>query len=109
MTRLSTHVLDQYHGKPAAGVRVTLLLEGNDVPIAEVFTNADGRVDEPLLENAPGGHYQLVFAIGEYYAAQGVACPFLDRVPVWCCLDEGQRYHVPLLVTPWAYSVYRGS
>lgn len=109
MAHLSTHVLDQYHGRPAKGVRIRLYTSASPEPLAEVVTNADGRVDQPMIEGGKGGPVQLVFDIGEYFNSQGVDSPFLERVPVWCTLQEDGRYHVPLLVTPWAYSVYRGS
>jgi 5-hydroxyisourate hydrolase len=80
-----------------------------------LLTNADGRVAEPLLEGAQmlAGRYQLVFAVGDYFVEQGVALttpPFLDLVPiVFGIADPAAHYHVPLLVSPWAYSTYRGS
>jgi 5-hydroxyisourate hydrolase len=113
--KLSTHVLDTASGKPAAGVRVELhLLDGTPgkSPIADVVTNADGRA--MLIE--PGhltiGRYRLLFHVGDYFTAAGVdgARRFLDVVPVLFAVDDPSAgYHVPLLVSPWAYSTYRGS
>jgi 5-hydroxyisourate hydrolase len=77
-----------------------------------VTTNADGRTEAPLLEGAAllVGDYELVFAVREYFGGRKVECPFLDRVPVrFSISDPNTGYHVPLLVTPWAYSTYRGS
>ncbi|MFC0268480.1 hydroxyisourate hydrolase [Kushneria aurantia] len=110
MPTLTTHVLDQCHGRPAAGMTVSLVAHGDSEPNLTVQTNADGRLDAPLLNGGgDGGHYRLVFHVRDYFLAAGVESPFLDRVPVEVVLERGQRYHVPLLVTPWAYSVYRGS
>ena len=115
--RLSTHVLDTAAGKPAAGVRVVLREIGASAEdlLREATTNADGRTDEPLLAGAPLriGRYQLEFHIGAYFAAQGLATaspPFLDVVPIRFSVAEPEgHYHVPLLVSPWSYSTYRGS
>ena len=115
--RLSTHVLDTVCGKPAAGVKVVLAECGASAGglLKECVTNADGRTDEPLLGDAPLriGRYQLEFHIGAYFAARGVAGaapPFLDVVPVRFAIAEPEgHYHVPLLVSPWSYSTYRGS
>jgi 5-hydroxyisourate hydrolase len=105
--RLTTHVLDTATGRPAAGVAVTLRRDGT--PIARAVTNADGRTDAPLLEGEAlvPGVYELVFAVGSYFAATP---GFLDEVPVrFTVADASQRYHVPLLVSPWSYCTYRGS
>jgi len=115
--RLSTHVLDTHSGRPAAGVRIELYEIGASATalLAEAVTNADGRTDAPLLSGAPLriGHYELRFHVGEYFAKQGAALPkppFLDVVPVRFAISEPEgHYHVPLLVTPWSYSTYRGS
>ena len=115
--RLTTHVLDTAHGCPAAGLTVELWHLTGDTRhlIARVQTNSDGRVDQPLLagDTMPAGVYELVFAVGAYFAGRGVAAtepPFLDQVPVRFGLsDPAGQYHVPLLVSPWAYSTYRGS
>ena len=116
--RLSTHVLDTHSGRPAAGLAVELreLADaGDDRLIAHATTNADGRTDAPLIHQRPLpiGTYELRFAVGDYFARQQVplAAPrFLDIVPVRFSVAEPEgHYHVPLLVTPWAYSTYRGS
>lgn len=115
---LSTHVLDTYHGRPAAGLRVALFeLHGQEVRmLSEITLNADGRnPDGPLIANDAmrKGRFRLSFHVAEYFRSQGVALPdppFLDLVS----LDFGiahpqQHYHVPLVCTPWSYSTYRGS
>ena len=115
--RLSTHVLDTACGKPAAGVKVVLTERGASAEgfLKECVTNADGRTDEPLLGDAPLriGRYQLEFFVGAYFAARGAtdaAPPFLDVVPIRFAIAEPEgHYHVPLLVSPWSYSTYRGS
>ena len=117
MGKLSTHVLDTAHGRPAAGVAIELYtLEGEARRlIKQASTNADGRCDAPLLDGDAlrAGRYELVFAAGDYFAAQGVARPeprFVDRVTIaFGVADAAQNYHVPLVVTPWSYSTYRGS
>ena len=113
---LSTHVLDTTSGIPAAGLRIDLL-RGSDAdatPLASVRTSADGRTGGPLLEGAAlaPGTYTLLFFVGDYFRARGHpdAGRFLDRVPVvFVVTDAGARYHVPLLVSPWSYTTYRGS
>ena len=115
--RLTTHVLDTLSGKPAAGVRITFAVPDGEGwrTVKTLTTNADGRTNEPLLtgEAMAIGRYRIVFEVGEYYARLGVplANPaFLDRVPVEFAIGDAKaHYHVPLLVTPWAYSTYRGS
>jgi 5-hydroxyisourate hydrolase len=117
MAKLSTHVLDTLHGRPAAGLRIELhsIGDGGTTLIAMTRTNADGRTDKPLLEGdaVRRGRYRLVFHVGEYFRARGVARPdppFLDVVPVdFGIADERGSYHVPLVCTPWTYSTYRGS
>ncbi len=111
--KLSTHVLDVSRGAPAAGVPVELWQRGA-VPrlLKSLVTNADGRTDQPLLEagEMAVGSYELVFAVRVYFAGRGVACPFLDQVPVrFEITDAAASYHVPLLVAPGGYSTYRGS
>ncbi len=117
--RLTTHVLDTMHGRPAAGVTIQLWRlhasdEGREL-LKRVRTNANGRTEEPLLMNTEFvvGRYELVFVVGAYFAALQVpvsAPPFLDEVPVRFGLaDPDAHYHVPLLISPWAYSTYRGS
>jgi 5-hydroxyisourate hydrolase len=116
MGRLSTHVLDTMHGTPAAGVRIELYALGEEKRlVASATTNADGRTDAPLLSgNALAtGAYELLFHVGDYFRAKGAALPspaFLDAVPVrFGVADSSAHYHVPLLVSPFAYSTYRGS
>lgn len=110
--KLSTHVLDLTLGRPAAGMRIELWRQGLEPTLLKsVTTNADGRTDTPLLaaeELEPGG-YELVFFVADYFIARGVDSPFLDRVPIRFQISAVAPYHVPLLVTPWAYSTYRGS
>jgi len=114
--KLSTHVLDTAHGCPAHGIKIELWrLDGARTLLKTVFTNADGRTDAPLLigDELKAGHYELVFFVGDYFAAKAVtpnATRFLDTVPVRFGLgDASASCHVPLLCSPWAYSTYRGS
>lgn len=117
MGRLSTHVLDTMHGKPAPGVAIDLYrLDGEQRRLVKsTKTNSDGRTDEPLLTGDAFklGTYELVFHIGAYFRAKGVAPvepAFLDAVPIRFGINEPDgHYHVPLLATPWSYSTYRGS
>ncbi len=117
--RLTTHVLDTMHGCPAAGMRIELFrfdpVTGEALRVREVVTNGDGRVDGPVVQ--PGdllaGRYELVFHAGDYFRLRGVTLPepsFLETVPVRFGIADGDaHYHVPLLLSPWAYSTYRGS
>ncbi len=115
--RLTTHVLDTARGKPAAGVKIMLYrVSGNTHrKIAETVTNADGRTDAPMLAGTDftEGSYELVFCAGDYLRASGQAGDgvlFLDEIPIrFGVPDAGQHYHVPLLISPFAYSTYRGS
>ncbi|NUB44640.1 hydroxyisourate hydrolase [Fertoebacter nigrum] len=115
--RLTTHVLDTARGMPAAGVKIMLYrISGQSHrKIAEVVTNADGRTDAPLLAGAKltTGSYELVFGAGDYLRASGQAGEgvlFLDEIPIrFGVPDAGAHYHVPLLISPFAYSTYRGS
>jgi 5-hydroxyisourate hydrolase len=113
--RLTTHVLDTASGRPAAGMRVELFAQGATAPLKTLATNHDGRADAPLLtgDALKAGRYELRFHVGEYFRAQGVALadpPFLDVVPIaFGIADAGAHYHVPLLVSPYSYSTYRGS
>jgi len=114
--RLTTHVLDTMHGRPAAGMKIDLLLvHGNHSHhLLSAVTNSDGRVDSPLLEGADfrAGSYELLFHVGEYFGKLGVEADkaFLGIVPVRFLIADGQaHYHVPLLVAPYGYSTYRGS
>jgi 5-hydroxyisourate hydrolase len=105
--RLTTHVLDTARGLPAAGIPVELArLDGDRrVVVATTTTNADGRTDAPLLEPLAAGEYELSFDVGGHFE-EG----FLGRVPVRFTIDDpAGHYHVPLLVSPWSYSTYRGS
>jgi len=115
--KLSTHVLDTANGRPAAGMQIELWSLSGQSPtlLKTVRTNSDGRTDQPLLSDSEMsvGIYELVFCVGDYFgriqpAHSGVR--FLDRVPVRFGIgDPEASYHVPLLVSPWAYSTYRGS
>lgn len=115
--RLTTHVLDTARGQPAAGVKVMLYrVSGNShKKIAETTTNADGRTDAPMLAGASfkEGTYELVFCAGDYLRASGQAgegIVFLDEIPIRFGVSDAQaHYHVPLLISPFAYSTYRGS
>ena len=115
--RLSTHVLDLHGGKPAAGIAVELYeISGEHaLRVAQTVTNADGRPDHALIADRPVpiAQYELRFAVGDYYARQGTAVadpPFLAVVPIRFSVAEPEgHYHVPLLITPWSYSTYRGS
>jgi len=113
MTTLSTHVLDTMHGRPAAGVRLTLE-DGAGTVLFAGATNADGRCPGLIAavpELAPG-RYALTFAVAGYFAAAGVVLadpPFLDEVRIAFGVADSGHYHVPLLVSPFSYSTYRGS
>jgi 5-hydroxyisourate hydrolase len=113
---LTTHVLDTARGCPAAGVRIILYrVSGNSHrKIAETVTNADGRTDAPILPQGKfaTGTYELVFCAGEYLRSSGQAGAeplFLDEVPIRFGMAEAAHYHVPLLLSPYGYSTYRGS
>jgi 5-hydroxyisourate hydrolase len=112
--RLTTHVLNTAHGVPAAGMAVRLM-DASRVVILETETNADGRCDAPLLEGPTykPGKYIIAFSVAEYFREHGAELsepPFLDVVEIAFGLaDPNAHYHVPLLVSPWAYSTYRGS
>lgn len=114
---LTTHILDTARGQPAAGVRITLYrLEGASRSLlAETVTNADGRTDAPMLTGAAfrTGLYELVFAAGDYLRATGQVAGetlFLDEIPLRFGIgDAGAHYHVPLLLSGFGYSTYRGS
>lgn len=108
MNTLTTHVLDTMHGRPAAGMTIELWSVADSKLLKTVRTNTDGRVDAPLLSgnDMAKGTYELVFLVGDYFGER----KFLDRVPVrFEISDADAKYHVPLLVTPWSYSTYRGS
>jgi 2-oxo-4-hydroxy-4-carboxy-5-ureidoimidazoline decarboxylase len=115
--RLSTHVLDTYNGRPAAGVAIALYEVGASARglLKTATTNGDGRTDTPLIAGEPLriGTYELQFSIGDYFRHADVKIadpPFLDIVPVRFSIAEPEgHYHVPLVTTPWSYSTYRGS
>lgn len=117
MGKLSTHVLDTVHGVPAQGVAIDLYrVEGDSRHlIKQTATNRDGRCDEPLLNGAAltRGVYELVFHAGDYFAHRGVELPeprFVDQVTLrFGVANPDENYHVPLVVTPWTWSTYRGS
>jgi 5-hydroxyisourate hydrolase len=112
---LTTHVLDTANGGPAAGVRVRLYgLDGERALLASTETNADGRTDAPLVDDGEltAGTYEIEFDVGPYFGSRDFELgepPFLDTVVIRVSLAAGQHYHVPLLVSPWSYSTYRGS
>lgn len=117
MGRLTTHVLDTAHGRPGAGIELQLyrVADATRQLIEQRRTNADGRCDAPLLADAAftAGVYELDFAVGDYYAAIGLELPqprFIDVVTLrFGIADAAAHYHVPLLVSPYSYSTYRGS
>lgn len=118
MGHLSTHVLDTAHGCPAAGMAVQLqrlAADGRATTLKSIVLNADGRGEGPLLsaDAMQAGRYRLVFAVADYFRARGVALPdppFVDQVNLdFGIADAAAKYHVPLLVSPWSYSTYRGS
>lgn len=110
---LTTHVLDTARGCPAAGMRITLvrITGGVRVELTETHTNADGRTDEHVLPAAAfaPGEYELEFAVGDYLRETGQPTGFLEVVPLRFSMSEEDHYHVPLLVSPFGYSTYRGS
>jgi 5-hydroxyisourate hydrolase len=117
LARLSTHVLDTSQGRPAAGIAVSLyrVSDSGREHCAAAVTNRDGRTGEPLLsgDRIPAGVYELVFAVGAYLRQRGVTLPeppFLDEVVIrFGVAEETGNYHVPLLLSPYGYSTYRGS
>ena len=118
MAGVTTHVLDVTTGRPAEGVRLQLyeLAGGSDRELmADVVTNADGRTDKPLMsaDQARAGRFELIFHAGDYFRCRRAELadpPFLDIIPIrFGVADAKAHYHVPLLVSPWSYSTYRGS
>jgi 5-hydroxyisourate hydrolase len=115
--KLTTHVLDTVNGKPAMGMRVELHRldgPGTKSKLGEATTNDDGRLPQPLLsgDSMQPGKYRLLFHVGDYFASRSNADArkFLDVVPILFTIDDAvANYHVPLLVSPWSYSTYRGS
>ena len=103
--RLTTHVLDTARGRPAAGVPIELFRLDPRTALKAVATNVDGRTDDPLLTELEAARYELVFFVGAYFG-EGL----FDEVPIRFRIDDAAAdYHVPLLVSPWSYSTYRGS
>jgi 5-hydroxyisourate hydrolase len=116
--RLTTHVLDTAHGRPAAGMALSLYRAEDDGSFTEIgshVTNHDGRTGAAILDggNFTAGRYRLVFGAADYFRAQGIDLPeppFLDHVTIdFGITDSAAHYHVPLLVSPYGYSTYRGS
>ncbi|MDF2366106.1 hydroxyisourate hydrolase [Sneathiella sp.] len=117
MGKLTTHVLDTASGAPGKGIRIDLFRQTDNewLLVKTAHTNADGRCDEPLLEGdafSPG-QYELLFHAGQYFDGNGLALPepkFLDEVVLrFGIADTTEHYHVPLLISPFGYSTYRGS
>ena len=116
MTKLTTHVLDVYSGKPGRGIKVDLYHVQNNKKekLNSVILNNDGRADNPLIEGSDfkEGQYELIFFVGDYFKkiTEVPKIPFLDDVVVKFGISNAkEHYHVPLLVSPWSYSTYRGS
>ena len=116
MTKLTTHVLDVYSGKPGKGIKVDLYYINNDKreKLNSVILNDNGRTEKALVEgiNFKEGKYELVFFVGSYFKkiTETTKIPFLDDVIVKFGISNAkEHYHVPLLVSPWSYSTYRGS
>ena len=116
MTKLTTHVLDVYTGKPGRGIKVELysIKSGKREKLNSVILNSDGRSEKPLIEgsNFKEGQYEIIFFVGQYFKkiTETPDIPFLDDVVIRFGISNSQEhYHVPLLVSPWSYSTYRGS
>ena len=114
MGQLTTHVLDTSDGIPAAGVRIELRFADGDAPLLVTATGKDGRCAAPLLAGADfrSGRYVLTYHVAEYFRSRGIVLPdpaFIDRAVIHVGIaDSDQHYHVPLIIAPWSYSVYRG-
>ena len=116
MSALTTHVLDTAAGKPARGLKIELFSLGEErKQLFSGATNADGRCDTALLSGSTfkPGRYELLFHVADYFRGQGLKMadpPFLDQVPIrFGIAEKNQHYHVPLLISPYSYSTYRGS
>ena len=113
MTKLTTHALDIYTGKPAKGLKVDVyFIQNNKEKIKSITLNSEGRHEEPLTEKVKVGKYELVFYVGQYFKNKvELQNPnFLDEVSIKFGISEpNQKYHIPLLFSPWSYSTYRGS
>ena len=112
---LTTHVLDTAQGIPAVGIPLALYqISSQRSLIKSAVSNQDGRTDSPLLDEEQfcAGTWELVFRVGDYFANSPVQCdnpPFLDQITLRFSISRDDNYHVPLLVSPWSYSTYRGS
>ena len=116
MTKLTTHVLDVYSGKPGKGIKVEVynIKDGKREKLNSLILNNDGRTDKPLIEGSAfqEGQYEIVFFVGDYFKkiTETPNIPFLDEVVIRFGISNSkEHYHVPLLVSPWSYSTYRGS
>lgn len=109
---LTTHVLDTGRGTPAAGLEIKLFrLGATREHLATVTTNADGRTDAPILPSNgfKTGSYELIFMCGDYLRRTSASDAFLDEIPIRFSMQDDSHYHVPLLLSPFGYSTYRGS
>ncbi len=114
MGKITTHILDTASGKPASGVKIILSRSENGDILTRMTTNADGRCDSPLLsgQDLTPGRYRIDFHVGDYFTGTGGGddIAFLDVVPVEFGINDGDgHYHIPLLISPYGYSTYRGS
>ena len=113
MGKLTTHILDTARGCPGAGIPVRLYSGDGVTSVATALSNDDGRCDAPLLEGPTfrTGTYELEFFVSDYFAdlLSAEEAPFLDHIRLRFTITRDEHYHVPLLVSPWSYSTYRGS
>ena len=113
MTKLTTHALDTYSGKPAKGMKVDVyFISEKREKIKSVILNSDGRPDEVLIEPIKTGNYELVFYVGDYFKkiVELKKPAFLNEVSIkFGISNPNEKYHIPLLFSPWSYSTYRGS